>query len=128
MWLCFQASKRGIIFEPIKPLTAVLLQQIDILGASPNWLGRPYWPSGTACYGWTEPRPGGLTLRLRDSWGTGVRGWPPAISVPTLAWLLVSRSLPKRSGKRTLCDMHNALPTEGTALDATGHRQLASMR
>jgi hypothetical protein len=26
------------------PLTIVLLQQIDILGASPNWLGRPYWP------------------------------------------------------------------------------------
>jgi hypothetical protein len=21
------------------------------------------------------PRPGGLTLRLRDSWGTEVRGW-----------------------------------------------------
>jgi hypothetical protein len=44
------------------------------------------------------------------------------------AWLLVSRSLPKRSGKRTLCDnCDNALPTEGTALDATGPRQLASI-
>jgi hypothetical protein len=24
---------------------------------------------------WSGPRPGGLTLRLRDSWGTEVRGW-----------------------------------------------------
>jgi hypothetical protein len=30
------------------------LQQIDILGASPNWPGRPYWPSGTACYPGTD--------------------------------------------------------------------------
>ena len=28
---------------------------------------------------WSGPRPGGLTLRLRDSWGTEVRGSPPAI-------------------------------------------------
>jgi hypothetical protein len=32
---------RGIIFEPREPLTIVLLQQIAILGASPNGLGRP---------------------------------------------------------------------------------------
>jgi hypothetical protein len=24
---------------------------------------------------WSGARPGGLTLRLRDSWGTEVRGW-----------------------------------------------------
>jgi hypothetical protein len=24
---------------------------------------------------WSGPRPGGLTLRLRGSWGTEVRGW-----------------------------------------------------
>jgi hypothetical protein len=24
---------------------------------------------------WRGPRPGGLTLRLRGSWGTEVRGW-----------------------------------------------------
>jgi hypothetical protein len=24
---------------------------------------------------WSGPRPGGLALRLRDSWGTEVRGW-----------------------------------------------------
>jgi hypothetical protein len=35
-------------------------------------------------YIWSGPRPGGLTLRLRDSWGIEVRGWPPgAISVLT---------------------------------------------
>jgi hypothetical protein len=28
---------------------------------------------------WSGPRPGGLTLRLRDSWGTEVRGWSSAI-------------------------------------------------
>jgi hypothetical protein len=68
------------------------------------------------------PRPGGPTLRLGGSWGTEVRGWPLAVSVLTrlAACELVSRSLPKRSEKRTLCD--DALPTEGTALDATGHR------
>jgi hypothetical protein len=36
-WVLLRAKKvRGIIFEPIKPLTIVILQQIDILGASPN--------------------------------------------------------------------------------------------
>jgi hypothetical protein len=29
------------------------------------------------------PGPGGVMLRLRDSWGTEVRGWHPAISVLT---------------------------------------------
>ena len=28
---------------------------------------------------WSRPRPGGLTLRLRDSWGTEVRGWSSGI-------------------------------------------------
>jgi hypothetical protein len=32
---------------------------------------------------WSGPRPGGLALRLRGSWGTEVRGWPPAASVLT---------------------------------------------
>jgi hypothetical protein len=50
---------RSTIFEPIKPLTAVLLQQIDVLlGASPNWLGLRYRPSpGTACSGQVDRRP-----------------------------------------------------------------------
>jgi hypothetical protein len=29
----------------------------------------------SVCRVWSGPRPGGLTLRLRDSWGTEVRGW-----------------------------------------------------
>jgi hypothetical protein len=38
---------------------------------------------------WSGARPGGLTLRLRDrdSWGTEVRGWPPAICPDSLGCL-----------------------------------------
>jgi hypothetical protein len=32
-------------------------------------------PIGLPQGGWSGPRPGGLTLRLRDSWRTEVRGW-----------------------------------------------------
>jgi hypothetical protein len=32
---------------------------------------------------WSGPRPGGLALRLRDSWGTEVRGWS---SLALAAW------------------------------------------
>jgi hypothetical protein len=52
---------------------------------------------------WSGPRPGGLTLRLRASWGTEARGWPSAISVLTRLAACESVSATKRSGKRTLC-------------------------
>ena len=55
---------RSTIFEPMEPLTIVLLQQIDILGASPNWLGRPYWPSGAACYGQVNARSRSWVLNI----------------------------------------------------------------
>ena len=32
---------------------------------------------------WSGPRPGGLTLRLRDSWGTEVRGWSSLAKLST---------------------------------------------
>ena len=40
---------------------------------------KTYYNAKRSEYGWigqwSGPRPGGLTLRLRDSWGTEVRGW-----------------------------------------------------
>jgi hypothetical protein len=40
-WVILRAAKaRGIIFGPMEPLTAVLLQQIDILGAAFTELAR----------------------------------------------------------------------------------------
>jgi hypothetical protein len=46
---CCYGPARGRT-PPQPSLLMICCQQFDILGASPNWLGRPYWPSGAACY------------------------------------------------------------------------------
>jgi hypothetical protein len=38
-------------------------------------MSRSHWPLVPQWAPWSGPRPGGLTLRLRDSWGNEVRGW-----------------------------------------------------
>jgi hypothetical protein len=44
-------------------------------GASLNDLRSAPAPVPLLLLRWSGPRPGGLALRLRDSWGTEVRGW-----------------------------------------------------
>jgi hypothetical protein len=62
------------------------------LGASVLW---------TAQGKWSGPRPGGLTLRLRGSWGTEVRGWPPAIPVLTRLAACESVSAKAKAKRKT---------------------------
>jgi hypothetical protein len=40
-----------------------------------DWRLESNWKLEIGDWRWSGPRPGGLTLRLRDSWGNEVRGW-----------------------------------------------------
>jgi hypothetical protein len=72
---------------------------------------------------WSGPRPGGLTLRQRDSWGTEVRGWSSAISV--LTRLAACKSVSAKAKRKTdvVCACGNVKTPEqgcvGSALPAT---------
>jgi hypothetical protein len=63
----------------------VFIARIWVFCAYENSLIAYLWPSThhPGKFPWSGPRPGGLALRLRGSWGTEVRGWPPATSVLT---------------------------------------------